>query len=93
MFGGHAPIAVVAFLQKNASLLAMHERFSVLLAALNIYTSAPHHAKIAESEYRREDADLALAITAALVKLAPLRGCRELNDGGISSIAEETGSG
>lgn len=73
-FGGNAPTDVAQFLQRNARNLSMAERYSALLAALKLYLSPAHHPNSPDSEYTRDDADLALAMVAALAKLAPLRG-------------------
>lgn len=73
-FGGRAPREVAAFLKEKAGTLTPTERYSALKLALELFLSPAHHANAPEEHYSREDADLALAMTAALVKLAPQHG-------------------
>lgn len=70
-FGGRAPDEVARFLQKNARKLSQSERFSALQIAMRLFLSPAHHDGVPDEELSREDADLAIAITAALLRLAP----------------------
>jgi hypothetical protein len=72
-FGGKAPSEVVTFLSANARKLTQEERFSALQVALQLYLSPTAHANAPDSEYTREDAELAIAMTAALLRLVPSR--------------------
>jgi hypothetical protein len=47
------------------------ERFSALQLALQVFLSPTHHANAPEEHYTREHAELAIAMTAALLRLAP----------------------
>lgn len=74
-FGNRAPREVIAFLRENASRLTLEERYSVIQAALELFCSPAHHQPGPQREdYRRADATFAIAMSAALVSLAPLRG-------------------
>jgi hypothetical protein len=70
-FGGKAPQEVAQFLQANAGSMTQVERFSALQLALQLLLSPAHHAGALDEEYSREDAELAIAMTAALLKMAP----------------------
>jgi hypothetical protein len=70
-FGGRAPEEVAQFLQKNARSLSPAERFSALQTAMQLFLSPAHHDGVADEEFSREDADLVIAMTAALLRLAP----------------------
>jgi hypothetical protein len=76
-FGGRAPEEVAHFLQKNARNLSQTERYSALQIAMQLFLSPPHHDGVADEEFRREDADLAIAMTAALLRLAPRWGSEQ----------------
>jgi len=69
-FGGKAPSDVIQFLKGNASRLSMEERYAVLRAALDIYTSPAHHVNFDDEEFTRTDADMALCLAAALVNVS-----------------------
>lgn len=73
-FGGRAPDEVAQFLQKNARNLSQAERFSALQIAMQLFLSPAHHDGEPDEEFSREDADLAIAMTAALLRLAPRWG-------------------
>jgi hypothetical protein len=73
-FGGRAPDEVAQFLQKNARKLSQAERFSALQIAMQLFLSPAHHDGVPDEEFSREDADLAIAMTAALLRLAPRWG-------------------
>jgi len=73
-FGGRAPDEVAQFLQKNARNLSQAERFSALQIAMQLFLSPAHHDGVPDEEFSREDADLAIAMTAALLRLAPRWG-------------------
>lgn len=73
-FGGRAPDEVAQFLQKNARNLSQAERFSALQVAMQLFLSPAHHDGVPDEEFSREDADLAIAMTAALLRLAPRWG-------------------
>jgi hypothetical protein len=73
-FGGRRPEEVARFLQQNARKLSQAERFSALQVAMQLFLSPAHHDGLAEEELSREDADLALAVTATLLRLAPRWG-------------------
>jgi hypothetical protein len=79
-FGGKAPKAVAAFLKEKAGTLTQSERYSALKLALELYLSPAHHANAPEEHYTREDADLAVAMTAALLRIAATRGSAEDDD-------------
>lgn len=68
---------MVAFLKEKAATLTQAERYSALKVALELYLSPTHHANAPEEHYTREDADLALAMTAVLLKTAAFRGGRD----------------
>ncbi|KYF63565.1 hypothetical protein BE11_38295 [Sorangium cellulosum] len=70
-FGGKAPAEVARFLQEKAGTMAQAERFSALQLALQLFLSPTHHANAPDGYYTREDAELAIAMTAALLRLAP----------------------
>ena len=70
-FGGRAPGEVAEFLRKNARSLSQAERFSALQVAMHLFLSPAHHDGVPDEEFSREDADLAIAMTAALLRLAP----------------------
>lgn len=70
-FGGKAPQDVARFFQENAGAMSQAERFSALQTSLQLFLSPTHHANAPEEHYSREDAELAIAMTAALLKLAP----------------------
>ena len=72
-FGNRAPKEVIAFIKENAGRLSLEERYSVLQAALELFCSPAHHHPQSD-DYRRADATFAVAMSAALVSLAPLRG-------------------
>lgn len=78
-FGGRCPQEVAQFLQQKARQLTMEERYSALLIALKLYTSPAHH-HTGSDELTRADADLALSLAAAMVRTAPLRGGRKVDD-------------
>lgn len=80
-FGGRAPDEVAQFLQKNARNLSRAERFSALQIAAQLVLSPAHHDGVPDEEFSREDADLAIAIAAALLRLAP-RWRVESDEGG-----------
>lgn len=73
-FGGRAPNEVAQFLQKNARNLSQAERFSALQLAMQLFLSPAHHDGVPDEEFSREDADLAIAMTSALLRLAPRWG-------------------
>ncbi|OQX69579.1 MAG: hypothetical protein B6A08_04470 [Sorangiineae bacterium NIC37A_2] len=73
-FGGRAPDEVAQFLQTNARNLSQAERFSALQIAMQLFLSPAHHDGVPDEEFSREDADLAIAMTAALLRLAPRWG-------------------
>lgn len=70
-FGGKAPGDVAKFLQDRAGALSQSERFSALQLALQLFLSPAHHANAPEEHYSRADAELAIAATATLLRLAP----------------------
>jgi len=70
-FAGKAPAEIARFLQDKAGTMSQTERFSALQLALQIFLSPTHHANAPEEHYTREDAELAIAMTAALLRLAP----------------------
>lgn len=70
-FGGKAPQQVVKFLQEKAGTLSHSERLTALQVALQLFLSPAHHANALEEHYTREDAELAIAMTAAILRLAP----------------------
>jgi hypothetical protein len=72
--GGRAPAEIAQFLQKNARNLALAERFSVLQVAMQLFLSPAHHDGVPDEEFSRQDADLAIAMTVALLRLAPRWG-------------------
>ena len=72
-FGGKGPVDVVRFLQDKAGTMSPVERISVLQTAAQLFLSPAHHANEAEDSYSREDADLSIAMTAALLRLWPMR--------------------
>jgi Type I restriction enzyme R protein N terminus (HSDR_N) len=72
-FGGKAPQDVAQFLQNKAGTLAPSERLAALHVALQLFLSPAHHANVPEESYSREDAELALAMTAGLLRLAGAR--------------------
>jgi hypothetical protein len=72
-FGGKAPSEVVAFIKGNARKLSTVERLSALQTALELFLSPAHHSNAPEDSYTREDADLSIAMTAALLRLWPMR--------------------
>lgn len=76
-FGGRAPDDVAQFLQKNARNLSQAERFSALQIAMQLFLSPAHHDGVPDEEFSREDADLAIAMTAALLRLAPRWGAEQ----------------
>jgi hypothetical protein len=53
------------------------ERFSALQIAMQLFLSPAHHDSVPDEEFSREDADLAIAITAALLRLAPRWGAQD----------------
>jgi len=59
------------FPTKNARNLSQAERFSALKIAMQLFLSPAHHDGVPDEELGREDADLAIAMTAALLRLAP----------------------
>lgn len=73
-FANRAPSDVIAFIKENARRLTMIERFSVLQTALHLYLSPSHHAGTDPEEFSRADSTFSLALTAAIVSLAPRRG-------------------
>lgn len=73
-FAGKAPADVARFLQDKAGTMSQGERFSVLRLALQLFLSPTHHANAPEEHYTREDAELAIAMTASLLRLAPQGG-------------------
>lgn len=70
-FGGKAPADVAKFLQEKSGTMSQSERFSALQVALWVFLSSAHHVNAPEDEYSREDAELAIAMVAALLRLAP----------------------
>ena len=72
-FGGRGPVDVVRFLQDKAGTMSPVERISVLQTAAQLFLSPAHHANEPEDSYSREDADLSIAMTAALLRLWPMR--------------------
>jgi hypothetical protein len=80
-FGGRAPDEVAQFLQKNARNLSQAERFSALQIAMQLFLSPAHHDGVPDEEFSREDADLAIAMTAALLRLAPRWGADSTDAG------------
>lgn len=70
-FAGKAPADVAKFLQDKAGTMSQAERFSALHLALQLFLSPTHHANAPDEHYSREDAELAIAMTAALLRLAP----------------------
>lgn len=80
-FGGKAPDDVARFLQDKAGTMSQEERFSALRVALQLFLSPTHHANAPDEHYTREDAELAIAMTAALLRLASRRGS-EPTEGG-----------
>jgi hypothetical protein len=76
-FGGRAPDEVAQFLQKNARKLSQAQRFSALQIAMQLFLSPAHHDGLPDEEFTREDADLAIALTAALLRLAPRWGAEQ----------------
>lgn len=72
-FGGRAPKDVVNFFNQNAGAMSPVERLSALQTALHLFLSPAHHANAPEESYTREDADLSIAMTAALLRLWPMR--------------------
>lgn len=87
-FGGRAPDEVAQFLQKNARNLSQAERFSALQIAMQLFLSPAHHDGVPDEEFSREDADLAIAMTAALLRLAPRWGA----DAADTSASKESAS-
>jgi hypothetical protein len=73
-FAGKSPADVARFLQDKAGTMSQHERLSALRLALQLFLSPTHHANAPEDHYTREDAELAIAMTAALLRLAPQWG-------------------
>jgi hypothetical protein len=69
-FGGKAPKDVVQFLKDKGTTMSYVERVSALQVALELFLSQAHHANEHEDHYCREDAELAIAMTAALVRIA-----------------------
>lgn len=67
---GKAPKEVAQFLLEYAGKLTQRERFGALQAVANLLLSPAHHAKVPEEDWAREDADLAIVITAAITKMA-----------------------
>jgi len=86
-FGGKAPGEVAKFLQDRAGSLSQSERFSALQLALQLFLSPAHHANAPEEHYSRADAELAIAMTATLLRLAPqhLLGDEEQDAAGAGS--------
>ncbi len=76
-FGGRAPDEVAQLFQKNARNLSQVERFSALQIAMQLFLSPAHHDGVPDEEFSREDADLAIAMTAALLRLAPRWGTQD----------------
>lgn len=72
-FGGKAPTEVANFLQAKASTMSHGERVSALQVALQLFLSPAHHANAPDEHYTREDAELAIAMTAALLRLSGAR--------------------
>jgi hypothetical protein len=70
-FGGKAPTDIAKFLQEKAGSLTQGERFSALQLALQLFLAPAHHANAPEEYYTRDDAELAIAMTAAILRLAP----------------------
>lgn len=79
--GGRAPAEVVRFLQERAGTLSALERFSVLQVALKLFASPGHRANSPNESYIREQADVAVAVAAALLKLAPAPGMAPQDEG------------
>lgn len=86
-FGGRAPDEVAQFLQKNARNLSQAERFSALQIAMQLFLSPAHHDGVPDEEFSREDADLAIAMTAALLRLAPRWGADSTEAGATKESA------
>lgn len=72
-FGGKGPVDIVRFLQDKAGTMSPVERISVLQTATQLFLSPAHHANEPEESYTRDDADLSIAMTAALLRLWPMR--------------------
>jgi hypothetical protein len=85
-FGGKAPAEVAQFLQERAGTMSQSERLSALRVALQLFLSPAHHANAPDEHYTREDAELAIALTAALLRLAAIR---LVDDGGGESPAPD----
>jgi hypothetical protein len=73
-FAGKAPADVARFLQDKAGTMSQAERCSALRLALQLFLSPTHHANAPDEHYTREDAELAIAMTASLLRLAPQWG-------------------
>ena len=73
-FAGKAPADVDRFLKDKAGTMSQAERFSALHAALQLFLSPTHHANAPDEHYTREEAELAIAMTASLLRLAPQWG-------------------
>ena len=71
-FGGRAPKDVINFIKHQASQLTMAERLAAVRAALELFCSPPHHGGQTES-LTKEDSRFAIAVGAALLKLAQSR--------------------
>ena len=79
-FAGKAPAEVVRFLQDKAGTMSQAERFSALHVALQLFLSPTHHANAPDEHYTREEAELAIAMTASLLRLAPQWGTEPKED-------------
>jgi hypothetical protein len=73
-FAGKAPQDIAEFLQQNAGTMSQAERFAALQVALKLFLSPASHANAPDEEYSREDAELAIAMVAAMLRLAPQHG-------------------
>ncbi len=69
-FGNKAPSTIAQFLQERAGKLTNVERCAALQAALRLFMSPAVHGAVAEDTFAREDSELAIAMTASLVRLA-----------------------
>jgi hypothetical protein len=70
-FASKAPPEIARFLQDKAGTMSQAERFSALRLALQLFLAPTHHANAPEENYTREEAELAIAMTAVLLRLAP----------------------
>lgn len=80
-FGGRAPAEVSQLLQKNARNLSQAERLSALQVALQLFLSPAHHDGVPDEEFSREDAELAIAMTAAPLRFAQRWGAGSTHAG------------